>query len=200
MQRPTRTTRCGLAAAVLLALVTSGCTDDSGDGSDIPRVTAPVSTSASPTPSPTPSPKAGSIKLDGANKKLPASALGKYEKGRSHRTAGPQAEKGKQTLQVMGDCSDKGGLWFRVRGFTPGGDYGISATYPKDSAQKGGPYDFVMGATVKDDGSTPTARWNCAQTDTGSPDPAGIYEVTFIDVESRADLTTQFVVDSRTTK
>lgn len=195
MNRPTRKTRCGLVVALLLAFVLSGCTSNADDGSDIPQVLAPTSTSA-PSPSPTPTPKVGSIKLEGANEKLPASALGKFEKGRSRLTAGPQAKSGTLTLQVMGDCTDTGGLWFRAHGFTPGGEYGISATYPNDTDQKGGPYDFIEGATAKADGSTPTARWDCSYTNTGTVDPTGIYGVTFIDVESGGDVSAEFVVDS----
>lgn len=134
-------------------------------------------------------------RLEGVGKPVDYDDLLPAEKGRSTLTAGPLAIYGPLRGRAMGSADYPGGLWFMVRGLTPGGTREFSPFYPRRRPYHGRPYKHVIvAARVNADGSAAEARWDPYDTATGWPDPEGVYACIIHDVDTGNKIGINFLI------
>ncbi len=99
------------------------------------------------------------------------------------------------TIKVVGTCSSDGnqGMHLESSGFTPGGTYQTTATYPDG---RGYTYLADGGFGVADsEGHASKWRWNCTVSqDTGQRDPVGVYHVRIWDLATHREADATFTV------
>lgn len=98
---------------------------------------------------------------------------------------GTSAQQAGLNVQLVGDCGTDGGMRLKSSGFTPGGRYQTTATYPDGRT----PYTYLSNGGVgsaDQSGATPFWTWNCFDGSGGESDPEGDYKIRITDIATNA--------------